>query len=175
METQRNKRTMLNLSKDYWIMLLVRIVVRVLGFTYFLFIMKKLGINNISTLESYYISLGFAFYILFFIFLDWYLKITKRAIFNGKTSMKASVLRWINYLKWIPLVLTIVLISLKVMLLDLDFPNDLYEKFNYIILKVLPIVVNDTISFILITLLIFYSCAVSNINRKLQEEQDLTI
>lgn len=158
-----------NKSSNYWIIAGLRIFVRLLGtltMIYWLTVIDKLFNYNSKNLYDF---LSTTFYLLFFVFLDWYIKTSLN------NDLRNNALRWLNILKWIPLGFVVILVYLSFQFNSFSWSQKIVETIIYSYTKVWSMVFIPNLSFIIITILIFYTSAVLNSNKKLKEENDLTI
>ncbi|WP_157263824.1 hypothetical protein [Pedobacter sp. Leaf176] len=78
-------------------------------------------------------------------------------------------MKWIPFLMMVYLIYSSVVINYNVLSrIDFSTPAFLWSD-------IAPLVVIPNLSFIIITILIFFASAVLNANKKLKEENDLTI
>jgi len=158
-----------NKSSNYWIIAGLRIFVRLLGtltMIYWLTVIDKLF--NYSS-KNLYDFLSTTFYLLFFVFLDWYIKTSLN------NDLRNNALRWLNILKWIPLGFVVVLVYLSFQFNSFSWSQKIVENIIYSYTKVWSMVFIPNLSFIIITILIFYTSAILSRNKSLREENDLTI
>jgi hypothetical protein len=158
-----------NTSANYWTILCLRIFVRLLGISAMFHFLFFLGSKVVSEAKYLYDFVSTVFYILFFVFLDWYLKV------SSKKELKNNGLKWLNMLKWIPLCFVITLVYLTIRLNMFAWPNEVVAYIIYSYTKVWPAVFVPNLSFIIITTLVFYTSAILKRNKDLKEENDLTI
>ena len=151
-----------------WMISLLRILVRVFGLCTSLYWLKLSSDYQFTSVATYHLLCAF-FYILFFVFLDWYIKISLKRQVRGKG------LSWLKVLKWVPFLFTLVLLYLSASLGKFSWPSDPSEKIIYAYTKGWSTVFMPNMGFIIITILIFYAAALLNRNKKLQEETELTI
>jgi len=155
-----------NKSSNYWIIAGLRIFVRLLGtltMIYWLTVIDKLF--NYSS-KNLYDFLSTTFYLLFFVFLDWYIKTSLN------NDLRNNALRWLNIF---PLGFVVILVYLSFQFNSFSWSQKIVETIIYSYTKVWSMVFIPNLSFIIITILIFYTSAVLNSNKKLKEENDLTI
>lgn len=158
-----------NKSSNYWIIAGLRIFVRLLGtltMIYWLTVINKLF--NYSS-KNLYDFLSTTFYLLFFVFLDWYIKTSLN------NDLRNNALRWLNILKWIPLGFVVILVYLSFQFNSFSWSQKIVENIIYSYTKVWSMVFIPNLSFIIITILIFYTSAILSRNKSLREENDLTI
>lgn len=158
-----------NKSSNYWIIAGLRIFVRLLGtltMIYWLTVIDKLFNFNSKNLYDF---LSTTFYLLFFVFLDWYIKTSLN------NDLRNNALRWLNILKWIPFGFAVVLVYLSFQFNSFSWSQKIVENIIYSYTKVWSIVFIPNLSFIIITILIFYTSAILSRNKSLREENDLTI
>ncbi len=158
-----------NKSSNYWIIAGLRIFVRLLGtltMIYWLTVIDKLF--NYSS-KNLYDFLSTTFYLLFFVFLDWYIKTSLN------NDLRNNALRWLNILKWIPLGFVVILVYLSFQFNSFSWSQKIVENIIYSYTKVWSMVFIPNLSFIIITILIFYTSAILSRNKSLREENDLTI
>lgn len=156
-------------SNNYWMIAGLRIFVRLLGtltMIYWLTVIDKLF--NFS-LKNLYDFLSTSFYLLFFVFLDWYIKTSL------SNNLKNSALKWLNVLKWMPLGFVIALVYLSFQFNSFSWTQKIVENIIYSYTKVWSMVFIPNLSFVIITILIFYTSAILTRNKSLKEENDLTI
>jgi len=133
---------------------------------YLLTLIDKLFQFNLLNLYNF---LSATFYFLFFVFIEWYINSI------SKEGMIHVLLKWLNILKWIPLCFVLILISLSFQIHSPLWPQSAAERFIFSYKTVWPVVFVPNLSFIIITLLIFYSAAILKRNTDLKQENDLTI
>jgi len=158
-----------NISANYWMILALRFFVRLLGIITVFYFLVCLDSERANALKYSYNLISTVFYVLFFVFLEWYLKTSL------KNDLKNDVLKWLNILKWVPLCLTFILVCLTVKLSSFIWPQEIVEYVIYSYTRVWPMVFVPNLSFIIITLLIFYASAILVRNEQLKQENDLTI
>jgi len=158
-----------NTSANYWPILGLRIFVRLLGITMAIYLLNFFDSMHFTSTKDLYNFISTVFYVLFFVFLDDYLKSLLRE------GLKPGQFRWINILKWVPFIFTLLLIYLTVLLSHFEWPGVTVDDIKYIYNHVWPTVFVPNLSFIIITLLVFYASAILNRNKQLKEENDLTI
>lgn len=156
-------------SSNYWMLLSLRIFVRLMGVTTMFYFLGFLSQFKGDDQNFMYGFISTIFYLLFFVFLDWYIKVSTKAEFSS------NGLRWLTWLKWIPLLFCITLIYLTSELNVFSWPGRISDQVIYSYMKVWPAIFVPNLSFIIITLLIFYTSAILNRNKQLREESDLTI
>jgi len=158
-----------NSSSSYWILLGLRIFVRLLGFTTMFYFLDVLRFPIDNGAKYFYTLISTLFYLLFFIFLDRYLK-----VFSNE-ELKDKGLKWLNILKWVPLLFSFSLVYLTAQSNSFSWPENASAKIIYSYSKVWPAIFVPNLSFIIITTLVFYSSAILNRNMELKNENDLTI
>ncbi|MFC4141722.1 hypothetical protein [Pedobacter mendelii] len=158
-----------NTSSNYWLLLGLRIFVRLLGVTTMFYFLDVLRFPIDSGTKYLYTFISTLFYLLFFIFLDWYLK-----VFSNE-ELKDKGVKWLNILKWMPLLFCFSLVYLTVQSNSFSWPENASSKIIYSYSKVWPAIFVPNLSFIIITTLVFYSSAILNRNMELKQENDLTI
>lgn len=156
-------------NSNYWMLLSLRIFVRLMGVTTMFYFLSSLNQFQADDINFMYGFISTVFYILFFVFLDWYIKVSLKSEFSRQGQ------KWLNILKWIPLLFCLVLIYLTSQLNVFSWPGGLSNRVIYSYMKVWPAIFVPNLSFIIITLLIFYTSAILNRNKQLKEENDLTI
>jgi|GEM_PF-1219933 len=156
-------------SSNYWMLLGLKIFVRIFGMITLLYTMNLLVKVNTSNPEHLHKAISSVFYLAFFVFLD-----TKTKVSSG-FSLSEKIVKPINILKWLSLLIVGYLIYLKIEInavglsaVDLSTPAFLFTK-------IWPVVIIPNLSFIIITVLILYASAILNRNKRLKEENDLTI
>ena len=155
-----------NKSSNYWIIAGLRIFVRLLGtltMIYWLTVIDKLF--NYSS-KNLYDFLSTTFYLLFFVFLDWYIKTSLN------NDLRNNALRWLNIF---PLGFVVILVYLSFQFNSFSWSQKIVETIIYSYTKVWSMVFIPNLSFIIITILIFYTSAILSRNKSLREENDLTI
>lgn len=171
MKDLKVKKSVKNLS----INLAFRIMVRILFLSIvFFFLMHEVSKNK-TEFQTYYDGIGFSYYLLFLVSLDRYLQYSSKKLSNPKLLTSDSLYILIKYLKWLLLVITVVLLVLTIKIMPIEWPVDTDQKILCVLTKIFPNLFGANISFIIITMLVFYAATVANFNRKLKEEQDLTI
>ena len=163
------------LAKNRSMNFLFRVVVRILFLSIIFFFLMNEDIRKSTELHSYYDVISFVFYLLFIISLDRYLEYSNKKLSNPEILTSDSLYRLIKYLKWLLLVITLILLVLTLIIMPIEWPNLIVEKILYILNKILPNLFGTNISFIIITMLVFYADTIANLNKKLKQEQDLTI
>jgi len=143
----------------------LRFFVRLLGAITVFYFLVCLDSDRANGTKYLYNLISTIFYALFFVFLEWYLK----------ALLKNDVLKWLSILKWVPLCLTVILVCLTTKLNSFIWPKETIEYIIYSYTRVWPMVFIPNLSFIIITLLIFYASAILARNKQLKEENDLTI
>jgi hypothetical protein len=150
-------------------LLLLKIFVRLFGMITFLYLINFSAKANFHQLDDLYISISSIFYLMFFVFLDSIIKV------SAKFSLSEKLIKPLNILKWIPLIATFYLIYLKIEINKIELSAVNLSTPAFLFTKIWPIVAIPNLSFIIITILIFYTSAILNRNKKLKEENDLTI
>lgn len=163
------------MAKNRLINLLCRVVVRILWFSIILLFLTNYGMKNMNALNSYYHNIGYAYYFLFLLILDRYLHYSNKKISVAEMLTSDSLYRLIKYLKWLLLVITVALLVLTLMIMPIEWPVQTDQKILYVITKISPNLFGANISFIIITMLVFYAATVANFNKQLREEQKLKI
>ena len=158
-----------NVPVNYWVILTLRFFVRLLGVITVFYFLVCLDSERANGTKYLYNLISTVFYALFFVFLEWYLKASL------KNDQKNEVLKWLNILKWVPLCVTVILVCLTAKLNSFIWPKETVEYIIYSYTRVWPMVFIPNLSFIIITLLIFYASAILVSNKQLKEENDLTI
>jgi len=160
---------MKNMSSTFWMLLGLKISVRIFGLITFLYFMNLLANADIQNSESLYKAISSFFYLMFFVFLD-----TNTKVSSG-FSLSEKIVKPLNILKWLPLLIVGCLTYLKMDInaaelsaVDLSTPAFLFNT-------IWPVVVIPNLSFIIITILILYASVILNRNKRLKEENDLTI
>lgn len=90
-------------------------------------------------------------------------------------ELKYKGLKWLNILKWVPLLFCFSLVYLTAQSNSFSWPEDASAKIIQVYSKVWPAIFVPNLSFIIITTLVFYSSAILNRNMELKHENDLTI
>lgn len=171
MKDLKVKKSVKNLS----INLAFRIMVRILFLSIIFFFLLREVSKNTTEFQVYYDRLSFSYYLLFLVSLDRYLQYSNKKLSNPELLTSDSLYILIKYLKWLLLVITVVLLVLTIKIMPIEWPVDTDQKILYVLTKIFPNLFGANISFIIITMLVFYAATVANFNRKLKEEQDLTI
>ncbi len=162
-------------AKKLSINLAFRIMVRILFLSIvFFFLMHEVS-KNTTEFQTYYDSISFSYYLLFLVSLDRYLQYSSKKLSNPELFTGNSLYKLIKYLKWFLLVITVVLLVLTIKIMPIEWPNLIDQKILYILTKIFPNLFGANISYIIITMLVFYAATVANFNKQLREEQDLTI
>lgn len=162
-------------AKNLSINLAFRIMVRILFLSIvFFFLMHEVS-KNTTEFQAYYERISFSYYLLFLVSLDRYLQYSSKKLSNPQLLTSDSLYKLIKYLKWLLLVITVVLLVLTIKIMPIEWPNLTDQKILYVMTKISPNLFGANISFIIITMLVFYAATIANFNRKLKEEQDLTI
>ena len=162
-------------AKKLSINLAFRIMVRILFLSIvFFFLMHEVS-KNTTEFQTYYDSISFSYYLLFLVSLDRYLQYSSKKLSNPQLLTSDSLYKLIKYLKWFLLVITVVLLVLTIKIMPIEWPNLIDQKILYILTKIFPNLFGANISYIIITMLVFYAATVANFNKQLREEQDLTI
>jgi hypothetical protein len=162
-------------AKYLSINLLFIIIVRILFISIvFFFLMHEVS-KNITEFQAYYDNISFSYYLLFLVSLDRYLQYSSKKLSNPELFTGNSLYKLIKYLKWFLLVITVVLLVLTIKIMPIEWPNLIDQKILYILTKIFPNLFGANISYIIITMLVFYAATVANFNKQLREEQDLTI
>ncbi|KQM78599.1 hypothetical protein ASE74_13970 [Pedobacter sp. Leaf216] len=158
-----------NSSASYWKILSLRIFVRLLGMITVFYFLVCFDADRNNGPKYWYSLTSTFFYALFFVFLEWYLKASL------KHDLKDNLLKWLNILMYVPLCFTLILISLTAKNNLFAWPKEIIEYIIYAYTRVWPMVFIPNMSFIIITLLIFYASAILKRNEVLKLENDLTI
>lgn len=158
-----------NKSSNHLVIFVLRILIRIFGSLTALHWLNILDKLFHYTVNNLYDVLSTSFYLLFFIYLDWYVKV------SSNSNFKNNSLKWLDILKWIPLGFVLLLISLSFQSSVFAWPQKTADTIIYSYTKVWSFVFMPNLAFIIITILIFYTSAVLNSNKKLKEENDLTI
>jgi len=119
--------------------------------------------------KFYYGLLSTAFYILFFVFLSWYIKISTSDDSNSQR------IKWLIIVQWISISISVTLIYISAQINTVVWPEVIVEKVLYLFNTVWPNLFVPNLSFIIITTMIFYTTAILRRNRDLKQENDLTI
>ena len=163
------------MAKNRLINLFCRVIVRILWFSIILLFLTDYDVKNMNALNSYYHNIGYVYYFLFLLILDRYLHYSNKKISVAEMLTSDSLYRLIKYLKWLLLVITVTLLVLTLMIMPIEWPVQTDQKILYVLTKFFPSLFGANIGFIIISMLIFYADTVANFNKKLKEEQDLTI
>lgn len=163
------------LGMDLSIILAIKVIVRVLCMSMMFFFLISDKPKNSNDLQFYSYIIGTIYYFLFLIVLDRYLTYSNKNISNQDLLTGNTLFKLIKYFKWFLLGLTVTLLVLTVMIMPLTWPDTMVKRILYLLISVFPKLFSPNISFIIISLLVFYASAIVNINRKLKQEQDLTI
>lgn len=163
------------LAKNRSINLLFRIMVRILWFSIILLLLTDHSLKSSTDLNSYYYNMGYIYYFLFLLILDRYLQYSNKKLSVAEMLTSNSWYRLITYSKWILLVITIALLVLTLMIMPMEWPISADQKILYFLTKFSPNLFGTNISFIIISMLVFYADTIANFNKKLKQEQDLTI
>lgn len=162
-------------AKNLSINLVFRIMVRILFLSIIFFFLMHEVSKNKTEFQTYYDGIGFSYYLLFLVSLDRYLQYSNKKLSNPQLLTNDSLYQLIKYLKWLLLVITLVLLVLTIMIMPIEWPNLIDQKILYILTKIFPNLFGANISYIIITMLVFYAATIADLNKKLKEEQDLTI
>jgi hypothetical protein len=158
-----------NTSSNYWTLLLLKIFVRLFGMFTIFYALNFMAKSEFRVQQDYYSLVSSLFYILFFVFLDSIIKV------SAAFSLSEKIIKPLNMLRWVPLLMIVYLLYSSVIInqialnaIDFSTPSFLYNI-------IIPLLIIPNLSYIIITILIFYSSAILNRNKKLKEENDLTI
>ena len=158
-----------NISSNFWMLLGLKTFVRIFGMITFLYLINFNAKANFYRLDDLYILISSIFYLMFFVFLDSIIKV------SAKFSLSEKIIKPLNNLKWVPLIATIYLVYLKIEINKIELSTVNLSTPAFLFTKIWPIVAIPNLSFIIITVLVFYTSAILNRNKKLKEENDLTI
>lgn len=156
-------------SSNYWMLLGLKAFARIFCMITFLYAINVLAKTDFFNLENRYGAISSIFYLMFFVFLDSIIKV------SSESSPPEKMVNSLNILKWLPLIISFYLIYLKIEINKMELSLVEFDTPAFLFTKIWPVVVIPNLSFIIITLLIFYTSAMLNKNKKLKEENDLTI
>lgn len=143
-------------------------------FTVFLFWGMFIGLGDHSmALPEYYRNICSLFFYIFFL---WSLRNTIRKL--AKTNYTDDIiLNKVRMVKWVLLILCVILLVLTIYSVDyVNIKNEAYGDIAaYHLTHTFPKIINPNIGFLIITFLAFYLSKVLTIDKKLKEEQSLTI
>ncbi len=158
-----------NINKNTWLLLVLKVFVRLLGIFNFIYLLNFLSKSVLNEQRDYYIIISSIFYISFFVFLDSIIKV------SASFSLSEKIVRPLNLLKWFPLLLTMYLVYSSLLIHEVDLNKIDYKTPAFLWTKISPLIITPNLSFIIITILIFFASTILNTNKKLKEENDLTI
>ena len=162
-------------AKNLSINIVFRVIVRILFLSIFCFFLLNNRYKNNTELQSYYYGISFSYYLLFLVSIDRYLQYSNKKLSNPELLTSHSLYRLIKYLKWLLLVITVVLLVLTILMMSIQWPILTAQKILYVMTKFFPNLFAANISFIIITMMVFYADTTASFNKTLKEEQDLTI
>ena len=155
-----------NTSSNYWMVLLLKIFIRIFGMLTFLSLLTGISFFDLT---NRYNSIGSIFYVMFFVFLDSIIKV------SPQFSLSEKLVKPLNALKWLPLLTVIYLIYLKIAINKAALYSVDFSSPAFLFKEIWPRVIIPNLGFIIITLVIFYTSGTLNRNKRLKEENDLTI
>jgi len=158
-----------NTGSNFWTLLLIKIFVRIFGIFTFLHLLNFFSKASFHNQSDYYTTVSGIFYLAFFVFLDNVVKVYSSFVLSEKLVKPLNVMKWIPFSMMIYLVYSSVIINQN-NLSGIDFNNP-----TFLWSDIAPLIIIPNLSFVIITILIFFASAVLNANRKLKEENDLTI
>jgi len=158
-----------NINRNIWPLLVLKIFVRLLGIFNFIYLLDFLSKSKFDKHQDYYIIISSIFYISFFVFLDNIIKV------SASFSLSEKIVRPLNILKWFPLILTIYLVYSSILINEANLSSIDYRTPTFLWTGISPLIIIPNLSFIIITILIFFASGILNANKRLKEENDLTI
>ncbi len=162
-------KTKNNISSNFWKLIFLKIFVRVFGILTFLYLLNFFATATFELLKDYYTAVSVIFYLSFFVFLDNMIKVSSSFLLSEKLAKPLRLLKWIPFLMMVFLMYSSVVINQNE-LSKISFATPAFLWKN-----VAPVIIIPNISFIMITILIFFVSAVLDNNSKLKQENDLTI
>lgn len=158
-----------NTSSNYWVLMLLKIFVRIFGIITFVYLFNFFSKATLQEQEDCYKAASAVFYLAFFVFLDNVIKVSSSFILSEKLVKPLNIMKWIPFLMMIYLIYSSIVINYN-HLLAVDF-----SKPSFIWAEVTPLIIMPNLSFIIISILVFYASAILNKNKELKQENDLTI
>lgn len=156
-------------SSNYWMLLGLKVFVRLFGMITLLYTVNILAKDDLSNLDERHKVISSIFYLFFFVFLDSLIKV------SSGFSLSEKIAKPLNILKWLPFLIASYLIYLKTATNEAAFNSTDLNSPAFLFTKLWPLIVIPNLSFIIITVLIFYTSAILNRNKELKKENDLTI
>ncbi|KQR70344.1 hypothetical protein ASF92_10185 [Pedobacter sp. Leaf176] len=154
---------------NFGVLILIKIFIRIFGILTFLYLLSFLAKASFHNQLDYYTTISCVYYLVFFVFLDNIIKVSPSFVLSDKLVKPLNFMKWIPFLMMVYLIYSSVVINYNVLSrIDFSTPAFLWSD-------IAPLVVIPNLSFIIITILIFFASAVLNANKKLKEENDLTI
>ena len=158
-----------NTVSNFWTLVLIKIFVRVFGILTFLYLLNFFSKASFHNQSDYYTTVSGIFYLAFFVFLDNVVKVSSSFVLSEK------LVKPLNVMKWIPFSMMVYLIYSSVIISQINLSGIDFTKPTFLWSEVAPLIIIPNLSYIIITILIFFASSVLNTNRKLKEENDLTI
>lgn len=158
-----------NTISNFWALVLIKVFVRIFGILTFLYLLNFLSKASFHNQHDYYTTVSGIFYLAFFVFLDNVVKVSSSFVLSEK------LVKPLNVMKWIPFSMMIYLMYSSVIINQNNLSGVDFTKPTFLWSDLAPLIIIPNLSFIVITILIFFASAVLNANRKLKEENDLTI